>query len=613
MAKKGDYTISDIYQGGYSSLKPNYTGPSHNGSYIKTGSFGLTTDPRSANILKEVSDKLSTGVKNIDVTAVSAEVFDSMPKQQLKEVDRLSKLTGVDISMHGPVMDVAGFNRQGRFDEAERENAEKKVLSTLLRAKELKPDGNIPVNFHTAEGIPGSQMLPPGEREKAGSDWKKLLVVNVDSGQISPLGEEEKFYPGKEEIRKEIHTPEKTLDMLNATEWDNTLSKIEFDRIRADEILRDADPVTRGLYVNWKAMQMNPDLISEKAKEELNNLNPQQLSEFKKIHAASTYANQAMKSAVSTFSKAYENANDQEKEFLKKASKRYGETLGIKDNGIRDASSLDPLKQSEALFGLMQEMEKINPKFWQPLEKFATEKTASTFGNAAYGAYKEFKGKNVPILNIENPPAGFGLSTGKDVKNVVVESRKKFVENAVKDGMNKKKAEKEAEKLIGATWDVGHINMLRKHGYTEEDIIKESEQVKDVLHMVHLSDNFGMEHTELPMGMGNVPFKEIMNKLGKKGFEAKKIIEAGNWWQHFRTPPVQATLEATGSPIYGMKMSPYWNQTNYFQEGYSGGFGQMLPQTNYQTFGAGFSQLPSELGGQRQGGEGSRMSGRPMQ
>ena len=48
---------------------------------------------------------------------------------------------------------------------------------------------------------------------------------------------------------------------------------------------------------------------------------------------------------------------------------------------------------------------------------------------------------------------------------------------------------------------------------------------------VHLSDNFGMEHTELPMGMGNVPLKEVMEKLGQKGYEARKIIEAGHWWR----------------------------------------------------------------------------------
>ncbi|MCK5044082.1 sugar phosphate isomerase/epimerase, partial [Candidatus Pacearchaeota archaeon] len=144
-------------------------------------------------------------------------------------------------------------------------------------------------------------------------------------------------------------------------------------------------------------------------------------------------------------------------------------------------------------------------------------------------------------------------------------------------------------------------------------IIKESEKVAKLVKHVHLSDNFGFEHTELPMGMGNVPLKEIMEKLGEQGFKAKKIIEAANWWQHFKTAPVQETLQSVGSSFYSSNMAPYWNQEQGLQQSYSGGFGQMLPQLNYETFGAGFSQLPTELGGQKQGAGGSRMSGRGME
>ena len=33
------------------------------------GSFGATTDPRTSNQLKAVSDKISTGIKSVEVTA----------------------------------------------------------------------------------------------------------------------------------------------------------------------------------------------------------------------------------------------------------------------------------------------------------------------------------------------------------------------------------------------------------------------------------------------------------------------------------------------------------------------------------------------------------------
>jgi len=59
-------------------------------------------------------------------------------------------------------------------------------------------------------------------------------------------------------------------------------------------------------------------------------------------------------------------------------------------------------------------------------------------------------------------------------------------------------------------------------------------------------------------------------------------------------------------------MGPYWNQSIGLQQGYFSGYGNMLPQVNYETFGAGFSRLPAELGGQSQGG-GGRMGGAPLE
>jgi len=115
------------------------------------------------------------------------------------------------------------------------------------------------------------------------------------------------------------------------------------------------------------------------------------------------------------------------------------------------------------------------------------------------------------------------------------------------------------------------------------------------------------------MGMGNVPVKEMMDKLGKKADEVKKIVEAGNWWTQFRVSPMAESFEALGSPMYDMRTAPYWNQAIGFQQGYFSGYGQMLPPINYETFGSGFLQLPMELGGQRPGAGGSRMSGTPME
>jgi len=220
--KTGGYKISDIYQGGYSSLDPS-------NNYIAAGALGMTTDPRTANILQEVSTKLSSGVKQIEISAVSPEVFDAMPKQHLKEVNRLSKLTGIDVSLHAPVIDVSGIDPRSGFSESERELSEKKVTEALLRAKELNPDGNIPVTFHSAEGIPGSQFLPPSQRKEE-EKHRKLIVVNKETGKMAPLEPEIRYIPGTEKLEPEKRSPEQRRDTLNKTEWDNSLSQTFFNQ-----------------------------------------------------------------------------------------------------------------------------------------------------------------------------------------------------------------------------------------------------------------------------------------------------------------------------------------------------------------------------------------------
>ncbi len=602
------YSINPIYTGGYSSLKSNYDKSTSYDNKISAGTLALTTDPRTMNLVADVSTKLSSGIKNIDVTAVTPEYFDNISKQQTKEVRRLAKLTGIDVDVHGPVINPAGIV-QGGWSESERELAEKKVVSTLMRSHELNPDGNIHVNFHSSEGVTGSQFLPPSERNGEKGNYKRLIVVNRETGRMAPLEPEVKYSPGGEEVEAKTLTPEKRLSMLNDTEWKNSLFQIEVNRENAERILHDVHPIMVERFLAYQTKKLAPKDVL-----------PDELPQFKKIISASDFIEQAHLSADSLFSKSYEIAkmdNDAKKmDYLKKVSKEYGEAIGINGKEVEDASKyFNPVIQANAIRKLISDLENPEavPSSYIPIEKFALDKGSETFGNAAYASYKKFKDKS-PTLVIENPPAGQALATGKDIKEIVEESRKKFVANAVNEGMSEEHAKKEAKKLIGATWDVGHANMLRKFGYSEKETIQEAAEVKDVLKHIHLSDNFGMEHTELPMGMGNVPFKEIMKKLGEKGYEAKKLIEAGQWWAQMKSAPFQETLEGIGSPIYGMKMAPYWDQAAGLYQSYSEGLqGRWIPQINYETFGSTFSGLPPELGGTRPGAAGSRMSGRPMQ
>ncbi len=599
---EGGYSISNIYQGGYSSLSPKY-GDVFTGYRVNPGSIGITTDPRTANVIQDASTKLATGAKQIELALVSPEIFDSIPKQQLKEINRLSKLTGVNVSVHAPVVDSSGITQQG-FSEVNRELAERKIADALIRSHEVNPEGNSPVTFHSAEGLQGSEWKTLGEKGKE-REAKRFIAVDRDTGKMMMAGEEKLYHPStyneKGELipvseKGEIMTPEESLKSTNTTDWDNKLSQLFFNKERADEILQQNQPLIK---------EVAEYLQEAEKKGERPILNPTQEQVYLKAIDAQNYLSDIRKHANAIFSKAYEFGTEEQRKKLKKISEEYVENIKEKDMvGVSRAMGimLNQLKSPDMV-----------PEIYAPIEQFAIEKSSKTFGNAAFDAYKKF-GDKAPILSIENPPVGFAISTGEDLKNLVEASRKQFVERVVEEKkIKKKEAEKLAERFIGATWDVGHINMLRKQGFGKEAIIKETEKIAPFVKHVHLSDNFGFEHTELPMGMGNVPIKEIMNKLGKEGFNAKKIIEAGQWWQHFRTAPFKETLEAFGSPFYGGQ-APYWNQNIGLQQGYYTGLaGQWLPQTHYETFGTSFARLPMELGGQQGDGQGSRMSGRPME
>jgi len=606
MAKEGDYTIENVYQGGYSTLDPNKAySNTFTGYRVNAGSLGFTTDPRTANIVKDASTKLSTGVKQIELALVSPEIFDSVPKQQFIEMRRLGKLTGVNVSVHAPVIDSMGMTREG-FSELNREAAERRITDALMRSHELDPNGNVPVNFHSAEGIAGSEWKTLGDVEgKKLREAKRLIGVDKESGKMIQLEFEKKYYPMRynEKGEKlpvseegEKYTPEENLKLQNRTVWDNQLSQLFFNKERADDILQQ-----NYVQIQHLMKDLNEKRISIK------DLTPTQQTIYIKAQDAENYLDDVRKNANAIFSKAYQFGTEEQRNSLKKISEEFVENVNKHPDalGMSKATSimLNDLKDS-----------KLAPKMFVPIEEFATSQSAKTFGNAAFNAYSKFKDPNkTPLMLIENPPAGFGLSTGEDLKNLVIASRKQFVEKAKEKGMGQGQAENIAEKLIGATWDVGHINMLRKQGFKEEDIVRETEKIAPYVKHVHLSDNFGMEHTELPMGMGNVPMKEIMEKLGQKGFEAKKIIEAGNWWQHFQTPPINETLEGLGSPMFVTGGPPYANQSLGFYQNYSSGYGMMLPSNNYQTFGAGFSQLPQELGGEVTRAGGGRFSQRGME
>ena len=585
--------MNNIYQGGYSSLDPNTYSPTgiYTGFRIPAGQLGAPTKADTANQIAQVNMLLNQGIIPIEVGALNPEVFDAIPKEHFKEINRMAKLTGADISVHAPLIEASGVTDQG-WDESSRQLAERQLKEMVDRTSPMNEKGGMSITIHGAVKIPGKEYIitPEGKKEE------RIYIIDSESGKMGALKEEIKYLPGMEDLEKgKISSPRKELETLNATQWENALSQLMHHKEDAEIILQK--------NIGLLSPQDIDDLI--KHPERVSALTTQKRAEYERIRTASYFIQDAYQNLNGLFNKAYKSAlnagNEEDLKKLKKANEKLREDL---------KKYPGPQGQSLAISNMITALEKVEPKTYQELEEFTLDKSAKTFANVAFHAFKNYKDK-APRINIENFHPGSAYANSEDLKKLIVKSRKEFIDKAVSQGYSESQAQKEAERIIGVTLDVGHLNMWRKKGFTEKELLEEVKNISGFVKHVHLTDNFGYGDTHLPPGMGNVPMKEIMEELEKKGYEGKKIVEAPGWPQHFGTSPFPYTLEAFGSEIY--KGGLTWNQTPGLIESYSGGFGQMLPQVHYETFGAGFSQLPAELGGVRAGAQGSRMSGKPME
>ncbi len=125
-----------------------------------------------------------------------------------------------------------------------------------------------------------------------------------------------------------------------------------------------------------------------------------------------------------------------------------------------------------------------------------------------------------------------------------------------------KKAKKEAEDHIKATFDTQHLGMWRKHfqsrqGETEEETTKrfnkwymgqvENMHKKGIIGNIHIVDGWGYGHTHLPAGQGNLPVVDAVTYLKKKGYVGAMSSEG------FGEPTRQLTetWRAFGANVYG--------------------------------------------------------------
>jgi len=553
-----------IYPGATYLLDPNY---GFMGYRIPTGELGATTSIQTANQLKEVNNLLNQGMKVTEISLIQPEVFEMVPKGHLKEIARLNKMVGAESTMHAPAtVDPSGFTQQG-WSKENREVAERQFESFVKKSHELNPKGNIPVTIH-ASAAPGSEISPPSKklieefkkqirthekREPTQEEIKKLIerrmiAVDQQTGEFIPLEREKVF--GQRIPEGEIWTPQKRLESANATKWTEAITNLAFYKKNADDILQNAGP---NFAPFMEKLKKGEDLTKEEQEFV-------EKSEAQQLHKGSLFLENVEQSFRPLFERAikFPGGDAQSKAATKEILKNISQSWKDYDDDVRSKIKKREISEKEIILRKSQLLDNsLNqlralgnvhetkgggfmridpPEQFKPVEAFIKDKASETLSNVAISSYKEF-GDTSPIISIENPPYGMAVSSGKDLKDLVVKTREKFVEKLKKQGKSESEAKRAAEKLIGATWDTSHINMIRKQGFGPEQITKETKEIAPFVKHLHLNDNFGSTHTDLPPGMGTVPMTEVMKELEKAKFKGKKIFEGGNWFQHFQTTP----------------------------------------------------------------------------
>jgi sugar phosphate isomerase/epimerase len=633
-------SYESFYAGGYSSLDPEFNKQNLVGGHKNiVGQITSTTGVGTANQLNEVVARIKEGVKNVELQPVAnPDLIEQVPTQHWDEMRAIMKLTGVKPSVHAPILDPVGFGKRGWEGEQARLETERRFKSVIEKAHILDPDGNTPVVFHAANDGYGPSYIP-GDVDKGEKRFRKVedVAINIDTGELAPLKEKKQYsYLHPEDLKGDpkknsesgtTFTVENALASANLSTWDNSLTQIADLQKKAEEVL---GPAYHHINEIKEAVK-----TSSPTEEDLSSWNVN----LDRIKSASVFAENVELSLRGAFDKLYEFGTDEQRKELEKLAKKIEkEKEGVSNELMESLErgnmggllSKDKNKQAQEIEALktarelgiykeaVQEIASLTthgraPKIFKPIEEFSLEKTATTFGNVAWHGYDKF-GDKAPIVAMENMYQGMQFSRAEDMEKLVKETKKVFIENAKKKGMDEDEAKEKADKIIGVTWDVGHLNLMKKRGFTDEDVVDETKKIHKLVKHIHLTDNFGHNDSHLAPGMGNVPIKKILEELEKNGKykEMRKVIEAGALVMQggLGMSPFATTLKAFGSPLYGMQNAPYWNQASGMMGSYFGGYGDSNPSTHHSMYGAGFTTLPRELGGNIPGTN-SRFSGTP--
>jgi len=296
-----------------------------------------------------------------------------------------------------------------------------------------------------------------------------MYFVDEREGRFAPVGPPTKDYltkDPKKSIMNEVEAQNKDtwFQQLQHTSFNAYGGEQHIEKVLSEDKKADQDPEkTLQFYKKYLEDPQQAEQIIEKLGPEGAVLKNKMLE----LTHGDVYLRDSYQSLKKLFNQAYDALERSDSKKAKgdlKLLEQYRKEVAPKIEQIENDPSQITKFGDEIVKGVNILRRIDPPQRLKPLRDFALDKASDTFSGVALKSYKKFKEKS-PIISIENPPMGMGLATGQDLRDLAMMSRKKFVKKAKEElGMSEGEAKAQAEKLIGVTWDIGHINMLRKYG-----------------------------------------------------------------------------------------------------------------------------------------------------
>ncbi|MDD5331650.1 MAG: TIM barrel protein [Candidatus Nanoarchaeia archaeon] len=515
---------------------------------MKTANIGSTTSAMKDQ-LDELKAQIFTGASHVELGFMGVDkgsVSGGRPtpgifgKDQREEMRQLSKINKTTLSTHASlgVMGLAGTTERGGFSET----ARIKALDEVKAAIEFNADvGGSAVVVHLGEfnRPTGEREISEGIKERKGFiDYGEgVPQYFVDKRTGDPLfsftKDKEVILPhykynpetGKHYWDKEIVKFDgKTMEDAK-TFFERYLKKeIAMEQGRSDQFAREADEELEKIQMLKKAK------TPEEKKAIINGLPP--------------YIKNAL------MNKGLDE--DQIFKFLLEKERQ---------------DFLDHKSTAEGFHRAVAQTEETIKNI-STAREYALQKTKESVSDLGIYAMNQTQDKRLKDPIFIAPESIFPEQYGshpEELKEVVIESRKRMQEKLVQKGMDKEEAKELAAKHIKATFDIGHAYTWKKYYKGNEKdfnkwVIQQADQLlkEGIIGHVHVTDNMGYADDHLPMGEGKVPIEKFTEVLSKRNFEGKIIAEAGD--RDFSSEPGAALKHAwktMGSPIYRIDMGTY--------------------------------------------------------